>query len=135
MKTLALKKSLVALFCCGLAVVAYLTLIDLTTTTAIADPAIVVRDDGICGMPGADADGNLIIGGFGTVNIRLENDNKVSLSCKGKGLTNLSGRGQFFSGFGCGIIVPSGGFVVTTDSHATVAASGNGSLTCTFTKP
>ena len=99
-----------------------------------ADPAIVIKNDGVCGMPGADADGNIIFGGLGTVTTIVENGNKVMLKCKGEGITNDSGKGRHFSGFLCGVGVPSGGFVVTTDSHATVSASGVGTLTCTYTK-
>jgi len=44
------------------------------------------------------------------------------------------GRGQSFDSFGCGIITPSGDAVFTTDSHATVSASGVGTLTCTYVK-
>lgn len=128
-------KLLATAFCFALAVVASATLLDLSTGTATAEPAIVVKADSPCGMPGADPNGNLILGGIGAATLVLENDNKVSLTCKGSGLVNLSGSGQHFSGFGCGILVPSGGVVVTTDSHATVSASGQGSLTCTFTKP
>jgi len=102
---------------------------------ASADPAIVIHSDGLCGMPGSDADGNIIFGGTGLVTLSMENDNKVMLKCKGKGITNLSGRGQNFEDFGCGLASPSGGFFFTTDSHTTISASGVGTLTCTFDKP
>ena len=92
--------------------------------------AIVVKDTGLCGMPGADAAGNLIFGGSGVATTVVENKNKVMIKCKGDGITNLSGSGQNYAGFGCGISRPSGGFTVTTDSHATVSASGVGTLTC-----
>lgn len=105
------------------------------TPTANADPAIVVKPAGPCGMPGADADGNLIVGGIGEASMVIENGNKVTLKCQGKGITNLSGRAQSFKGFPCGIILPDGSFVLTTDSHGTISASGVSTLTCTFKKP
>lgn len=97
--------------------------------------AIVIKNDGPCGLLGSDADGNPIAGGTGVVTTVVENGNKVMLKCKGDNIINLSGRGQSFNGFACGIIIPSTGeFVITTDSHATVSASGVGTLTCTFAK-
>jgi hypothetical protein len=101
---------------------------------ASADPAIVIHNDGLCGMPGSDANGNITFGGTGIVRQVVENDNKVTLICKGRDLVNLSGRGQSYSGFVCGIAVPSGGAVITTQTHASVAANGNGTLTCTYMK-
>jgi hypothetical protein len=97
-------------------------------------PAIVIKNDEDCGMPGADANGNLIFGGIGTATTIVENGNKVMAKCKGEDITNLSGRGQSFSGVGCSYTRPSGGVIVTTDTHATVSASGVGTMTCTFTK-
>lgn len=98
------------------------------------DSAIVIRNDGLCGMVGSDADGNDIFGGVGQIETVIENGNKVMLKCKGTDITNLSGRGQNFRGFGCGVEKPTGGFEFVTDSHATVSASGVGTLTCTFRK-
>jgi hypothetical protein len=98
------------------------------------DPSgtIVIKNDGPCGMLGADENGDPISGGTGVVTTVVENPNKVMLKCWGDNITNLSGSGQNFDGFLCGIIVPSSGeFVLTTDSHATVSASGIGTLTCT----
>lgn len=97
--------------------------------------AIVIKNDGLCGMPGSDADGNMIFGGIGQLTTSVENGNKVMLKCKGEGVTNLSGRAQSYDGFLCGIIVPSGGFVATDDSHTTISAKGVGTLTCTYVKP
>ena len=104
------------------------------TAVAFADSAIVIKNDGVCGMAGADADGNIIFGGNGQVATEVENGNKVMLKCKGEDVANLSGQGQNYDGFECGIVTPSGEFVVTTDSHATVSASGRSTLTCTFDK-
>lgn len=104
-------------------------LLAVTVGTASADPAIVIKNDGSCGMPGSDANGNIIFGGIGQVTTIVENDNKVLLKCKGDNITNLSGSGQSFDGFLCG--TPGG---LTTDSHATVSASGVGTLTCTVSK-
>ena len=131
----AFAKLLTTLSCFVLAVVAGFILLNLSSTPVAADPAIVVRDVGPCGMPGSDANGNIILGGIGTSTHVMENDNKVSLTCKGTNLVNLSGSGQHFSGFGCGIISPSGQLFITADTHATVSASGNGTLTCTAKKP
>lgn|GEM_PF-3229493 len=100
------------------------------------DGAIVINQVTLrCGTPGSDANGNRIFGGIGTVTTVVENGNKVMLKCKGEGITNLSGRGQNFDGFRCRINKPSGGSVSVIDTHATVSASGNGSLTCTYDKP
>ncbi len=101
---------------------------------AAGGPAIVIKNDGTCGMAGSDANGNLIFGGIGQITTEVENGNKVMLKCKGDNITNLSGQGQNFAGFACGVQAPSGGFSVTTDSHATVSASGVGTLDCTVAK-
>src|SRR5262249_37856081 len=103
------------------------------TGVAKADPgngAIVIKNDGVCGMPGADADGNIVFGGIGQVTTDVTNGNHVILKCKGPGITNLSGSGQSFDGFGCGVFDGNGNFYFTTDSHATVSASGVGTMTC-----
>jgi len=118
----------------GVPVVAALALGVIAARTVSADSAIVIKNDGLCGMPGSDADGNITFGGIGLRTTEVENGNKVMLKCKGDSITNLSGKGQSFDSFGCGIVTPSGGFVVTTDSKATVSASGVGTLTCTYTK-
>lgn len=70
----------------------------------------------------------------GEVNRLLENDNWVQLDCKGSEITNDSGRGQSFRGFFCGIIPPAGGFILTDDTHATVSASGQATLSCKYYK-
>jgi len=95
--------------------------------------AIVIKNDGACGMPGSDASGNLTFGGIGQVTTDVTNGNKVMLKCKGAGITNDSGSGQSFDGFGCGLFDGNGNFYFTTDSHTTISASGVGTLTCTFT--
>jgi len=100
-----------------------------------AGPAVVIKSDGVCGMPGADTDGNFIFGGLGVVTTLLENDNKVMIKCKGEGLTNESGQAQSFEGFSCGIQPPSGGDFITADeSHATISASGAATMTCAYKK-
>jgi hypothetical protein len=110
-----------------LAIVAVgLGLLQVSVGTATADGAVVIKNDGLCGMPGSDASGNLIFGGIGQVTTDVTNGNKEMLKCKGSGLTNLSGQGQSFDGFFCGTFTG-----VTTDSHAMVSASGEGTLTCT----
>jgi hypothetical protein len=110
----------------------------LFSATVSADPAIVLKNPGLCGMIGADADGNMIYfpdAGFGIATTVMENDNKVMLKCLGTDVVNLSGKAQSFSGFGCGIMFPSGtGDGWTYDTHATVSASGVGTVTCTYYK-
>lgn len=88
-----------------------------------------------CLLPGADEDGNLIVGGIGEVVILVENDNHMILKCMGKDITNLSGKGQHFEGFECFIDVDGDGVadVSTFDTHATVSKSGVSSLTCKVT--
>jgi hypothetical protein len=105
-----------------------------TGNVARADggPAIVIKNDGACGMPGSDADGNITFGGIGQVTTDVTNGNKVMLKCMGTGITNDSGSGQHFDGFGCGLFDGNGNFYFTTDSHTTISASGVGTLTCTF---
>ena len=104
----------------------------LFSVAALADPAIVIKNGGLCGMPGADEEGNLIFGGFGIATTVVQNDNKVMLKCKGYEIENLSGFGQHFRDFGCGVQLPAGGFVMTNDTHATVSADGVSTLTCTL---
>lgn len=106
--------------------------LNLVDGVVFGQPQIAAMQTGApCGLPGSDADGNLIFGGIGEVNNTAENRNHVILTCKGDDIINESGRGQQFSGFACGISVPSTGQVVlTNDSRATVSASGQGSLWC-----
>jgi hypothetical protein len=99
---------------------------------AFADPAIVIKNGGLCGMPGSDADGNIVFGGIGAATTVVQNDNKVMLKCKGYPILNLSGVGQHFKEFGCGIELPAGGFVFTDDTHATVSEDEVGTMTCTL---
>ncbi len=106
-------------------------LLHVTVGTANADPAVVIKNDGLCGMLGSDAFGNPIFGGIGEVTTYVQNDNKIMIKCKGTGIENDSGQGQSFDSFECGIVTPDFNFYLTTDSHATVSASGVGTLTCT----
>jgi len=118
----------------GVPVIMALAIGLIVARSVTADSAIVIKNDGSCGMPGSDADGNITFGGIGQVTTEVINDNKVMLKCKGTGIFNASGKGQSFDGFGCGIIDPSGNFYFTTDSHTTISASGVGTLTCTAKK-
>ena len=94
--------------------------------------AWVEKESGTCGMVGSGPNGEAIFGGFGVVATAVENNNKVMISCKGTGITNLSGRTQTYRDFPCGIIgVKDGTEYLTTDSHATVTKDGNATLTCT----
>jgi len=115
----------------GAPVIAALSLGLIFAKAVSADPAIVIKNDGLCGMPGSDASGNIIFGGVGTVTTSVTNDNKTMIKCKGTGIENDSGRGQSYKGFLCGIVAPDGTFYLTSDSHATVSASQVGTLTCT----
>lgn len=94
------------------------------------------RSNFVCGLTGSDANGDPIFGGFGTVTNELENKNKIELVCHGSGITNLSGRGQEFSGGICLIFDFDNGqikaVVATTDSHATVSEDGEAELHCTY---
>ena len=97
-----------------------------------ANAAVVINHGtGLCGMLGSDASGNAIFGGDGTVVQELQNDNKVTIMCKGTGITNLSGTGQSYSGFLCGVVSPDGNFYITSDSQTTIAPNGNATLRCT----
>lgn len=97
---------------------------------AASGAALVIKNDGRCGLVGADANGDMVFGSVGISTTRVENANRVALKCRGRDITNMSGRGQSFSGFWCGVAAPSGAFCFTTDSHSTVSASGVGALTC-----
>ena len=66
----------------ALALVA-VALLAVTVGTASADPAAVIKNDGLCGMVGSDANGNLIFGGIGQITTDVTNDNKEVLKCKG----------------------------------------------------
>ena len=118
-----------------LAAIAVVALMHFSAPTANADPAIVVKPDGDCLVPGVDANGNLdslLLGVITSDSMIVENGNKVMLICKAT-VPNLSGRGQHFKGLSCGIVIPSSGvFVVTTDSSLTVSKSGRATLKCTF---
>lgn len=85
-----------------------------------------------CALPGAEADGDMILnGGLGVVSSLVERDSRVTMQCRGTGITNDSGSGQSFSGFSCSVATTSGVFQ-TLDSRATVSANGNARLTCTY---
>ena len=87
-----------------------------------------------CAIPGAEADGDILLfGGLGTITSLVERDSRVTLQCRGTGITNESGRGQSYSGFPC-LVPTGGGSFETLDSHATVSANGNGRLTCTYNR-
>ncbi len=92
--------------------------------------AVVIHEDGECGMAGSDEDGQLVPGGLGEVTVVIVNRNWVILKCGGSDIQNLSGEGQHYAGFDCGITTPSGDFVITTDTHATVSDDGHATLTC-----
>jgi hypothetical protein len=125
-----MKRVWIGAIACLAVVVGVMTNVQVVT----ADPAIVIKNDGLCGMPGSDANGELAFGGIGTQTTKVENDNKVMLKCKGTGITNDSATGQIFEGFTCGLMDAEGNLHVTEDTHATVSATGIGTMTCVFTK-
>ena len=98
-----------------------------------ADEAVVSQDDVLCGLPGADVNGEMGGAEEGHVIAFVENEDKVMFKCKGD-VTNLSGMGQHFEGFDCAVFSSSGEILLTNESHASVSASGEGMLTCTYRK-
>jgi hypothetical protein len=95
-------------------------------------PLAIAGEGDACALPGAEADGDIVLnGGLGTITSLVERDSKVTLQCKGTGIVNDSGSGQSYSGFPC-LVPTSGGTFQTSDSRATVSASGNARLTCTY---
>jgi hypothetical protein len=85
-----------------------------------------------CAIPGAEADGDLILnGGLGTITSLVERDSRVTLQCRGSGITNDTGRGQSYFGFPC-LVPTSSGTFETLDSHSTVSTNGTGHLSCTY---
>ena len=118
----------------ALAAIAMVALLHFSAPAANADPAIVVKPNGDCFISGVDANGNPdgALGALTSDTMIVENGNKVMLICKAT-VTNLSGRGQHYKGFSCGITIPSSGaFVFTTDSIRSVSATGKATLKCTF---
>ena len=121
----------------ALAAIAAVALVHFSAPTANADPAIVVKPNGDCFISGVDANGNAdsLLGALTSDTLIVENGNKVMLICKGT-VTNLSGKGQHYKGFSCGIVIPSSGVAVfTTDSIRSVSKTGRATLKCTFKKP
>ena len=83
-------------------------------------------------MVGSDATGGLIGGGAGTIATKVQNNNKLMITCKGTGITNLSGRTQIFRDFNCNVIGLKDGVPhPTTNSFAIITSDGVSSLTCT----
>jgi len=110
-----------------------MALLVLASGVMMADNTIIIhkQPNGTCGMVGSDASGNAIFGGLGNVQLIVDNaGGKLQLTCKGSNIENDSGKGQHFTGFLCGVVDPDGGVLITTDSDATVSASGQASLTC-----
>jgi hypothetical protein len=101
---------------------------------ASAESASVQRELGGCVLPGAGAEGEFAVGGIGEVTHLLQKDGRVTMTCKGTGLVNDSGRAQQFSGFTCYALADSGAFVEGVGS-ATISQSGNGTLRCEAALP
>ena len=116
----------------GLAIVVCVMLSQQQVVSAV--PAMAMTGDGECGMPGADENGNMIFGGVGETTTEIENGSRVTMRCKGTGITNDSGRMQTFEGFSCGITMADGSIVVTQDSRANVSARGAATMACTYVK-
>jgi hypothetical protein len=95
-------------------------------------PSAIAGEGDACALPGAEADGDIILnGGLGTITSLVERPSSVTMNCRGTGIANASGSGQSYSGFPCAVETSRGVFT-TLDSHATVSASGNGRLSCTY---
>jgi len=109
-----------------------------TTAYAGGDPPYGMRADVekgfVCGVPGADANGNLIFGGGLTTDsisvISNSRTGSVTLVCTLAEGTNLSGHTAIFEGFLCGL-----GVKITTDSKVTIAPNGNTVLICKLNSP
>ena len=99
--------------------------------SADGSPAIHVKD-GLCNLLGANADGTSFCCTLGEITNTTENGNRTTLKCRDADGTNDSGRGQNYRDFVCGIDLPSGGFVLTEDTHAAVGANGVSTLDCTY---
>ncbi len=95
---------------------------------------------GTCIMPGVNADGSQNYnGGLGDIVQILENANEVTIHCQASGVSNEYGKAKHFSGFECRVIQvdpDTGGYTIlpTTDSQATVSASGQATARCTAKK-
>ncbi len=100
---------------------------------ASADSASVQRELGDCVMPGVGAQGEFAYGGIGEVTHLLQKDGRATMTCKGTGLANDSGRAQQFSGFTCYALADSG--MVEGVGSATISKSGNGTLRCEAALP
>ena len=99
---------------------------------ADARAAAIAGEGDACALPGAEADGDMILnGGLGAVTSLVERESKVTMQCRGNGITNDSGKGQSFSGFPCDVGTTIGVFQ-TFDSRATVSPNGNARLSCTY---
>src|SRR5207342_1306297 len=66
--------------------------------------AWVQTQTGVCNMVGSDANGGLIGGGAGSISTKVQNNNKLMITCKGTGIINLSGQDQIFRGFNCTVL-------------------------------
>ena len=96
-----------------------------------ADPLVAMKSDGECGMPGADADGNMNFGGVGEMTT-VESRRGVTMTCSGTGITNDSGQLQVFEGFSCAISLSDGSIVFTQNSLASVTARGVATMSCMY---
>ena len=99
-----------------------------------ADQAVVSKNIGAeCGIFAGPVESSA--GGVGQITMEFENADKIVLRCKGTDLENLTGSAQTSEGFECAVISPVTGQVFQTfDSHATVSASGVGTMICTYHK-
>jgi hypothetical protein len=84
--------------------------------------AVVINDFG-CGM--MDGDGNFVY--TEASHAVITPSNNTTLKCSVTGVANSTGKAVNYKDFLCG--TPLG---LTTDSHETVSASGNATLTCRY---
>ena len=96
----------------------------------MAESAVVSRG-GDCGLPGFEGGGLVVAAG--TVKKLVRNDNHWIMTCKGTGIPNDLGRTEKLSGFGCAVMLPEGGWIMTSDSHVTIAKNGNATMKCKAT--
>ena len=100
--------------------------ISITASRALATPVprdgAIVIDDFNCGLYNAF---HVVVHGTVAHAVITPSGNRI-FKCFATGLANPTGRAIRFEGFSCGV----GGGVLTTDSHETISAEGDASLTC-----
>ena len=107
-----------------------------TPQNALADEenSADITKGGPCAILAVLIDGTRIFVPGGEEIITVENKNVTVLKCKGVSF-NDTGKTQVFKGFPCLIGLPSGGTVLTFDTHGVVTKKGVSTMTCKFTAP